>query len=937
MANFELTASEAQAKTSPTAMQFSPTSPTVVARSTHTAPSAEEIARTFREAMEAEGIAFKGSLTADGLIHRVHITGHRTGSRNGWYVLHLDGIPAGAYGDYKRDLKAKWTMKGARPLTRAERAELAAKAKADRAQRDAEERARQAKAADRALVTWEAAAPATDDHPYLKRKGVPAFGLRCGEWVKEWVDGDTGEVHTKRVPNALLVPLHVGAKSIVSLQGIFVGDKNALGRNKDFLTDGRKLGCYFVIGAPKPNAKTGILTIIICEGYATGASIHMATGALVIVAFDAGNLLPVAKLFRSRKPDARIVIAADNDAWTDRPVKNPGVFHATEAALAVAGIVAIPEFKSVESKPTDFNDLHMADGLERSAEGLAEVKRQLAAAMRGDVEARPEQPVASAEPAPADAAAEPHVDFVTKTKVVAMFGDDEHLTAEEREALEADGTGVAGTILVTNKRGTLPSGDPNWESKIIRSGKEDLPRPVLANATLIFRHAPAVRGVFGFDEFAQRIVFLKAPPWNPRANVYGPTDLEVTDSDIVLATEWIQREGWLFVTPAIVAGAIEAIAREFTFHPVREYLNGLLWDGVPRIGRWVIDHAGADDTEIISEMSSKFLIAAVARVFRPGCKADAMLILEGDQGQKKSTALQALASASWFANSLPDLSHKDSMIQLQGKWIIEISELTTLDRASVGKIKGFLSSSVDRFRTPHGRYAADHPRQCVFAGTVNPEEGYLRDATGARRFWPIKCGRKFDAEALAADRDQLWAEAVECYRRGDPWWLREGMEQAAAEEQEARFQGDAVDDVIAQFVCGLPEDYTVETGVSVGEVMLGGLNITQDKWTAARSTQMRISAVLKRSGWTRRRVTTIVGKPERSWRYFPPPRRLRHFSELGRGFHVWQRTPTGFDHMWFFPDAPGGAIWTDGQLDPIEPPPDVIAAAVACARGQRGS
>jgi putative DNA primase/helicase len=319
----------------------------------------------FRRDMEKHGILFKGALVPDTPnFQRVHIEGHKKGRRNGWYRLRTDGIPAGSFGDFTRQLSVTWSAKGVRPLTREERRAMARKIKADRERRDAAERAAHEKAAARANTIWDAAKPAPNDHPYLARKGVPSFGLRVGNWPREWVDGD-GEVH-QAVPNALLVPIRGAGQVIYSLQAIFA-DGTYLERDKDFLLGGRKQGLYFVIGKPRPHPDTGIITIIICEGYATAASIHLATGEVVVVAFDAGNLAHVARVFRAALPTARILVGGDNDAWSDG---NPGARYAAAAAEAVDDVAIIPRFKDVADKPTDFNDLHRLEGLD-------EVKRQI--------------------------------------------------------------------------------------------------------------------------------------------------------------------------------------------------------------------------------------------------------------------------------------------------------------------------------------------------------------------------------------------------------------------------------------------------------------------------------------------------------------------------------------------------------------------------------
>ena len=318
--------------------ELAPKGPRAKARRTERierAPSSQECIEAFRRDIADAGIRMTGDIIANTpKIQRFHVVDQKKGTRNGWYRLFIDdGGAAGAFGDYKTGIKVKWSMKGAKPLTREERRDLAAKAKADKEQREAEEAERQANAAEVARSAFNAAAEAPAHHPYLKRKGVKSYGLRVAEWVKEWTDEETGEVHTKRVPNALLVPIRSPeSKAPVSLQAIFPSAKNPLGRDKDFLSRARKRGCYFVIG--KPVEINGRVVIVICEGYATGASIyeavHETSGAVVIVAFDAGNLKPVAEHFRGMLPNAAIVIAGDNDVWTDTPIKNPGATRATE-------------------------------------------------------------------------------------------------------------------------------------------------------------------------------------------------------------------------------------------------------------------------------------------------------------------------------------------------------------------------------------------------------------------------------------------------------------------------------------------------------------------------------------------------------------------------------------------------------------------------------
>jgi putative DNA primase/helicase len=246
-------------------------------------------------------------------------------------------------------------------------------------------------------------------------------------------------------------------------------------------------------------------------------------------------------------------------------------------------------------------------------------------------------------------------------------------------------------------------------------------------------------------------------------------------------------------------GARDPCAPGIPVHPVRDYLGALAWDGVARIETWACRYLGAEDTAFNRNVGALWLISAVARIFRPGVKAD-MLVLEGPQGARKSTALKILAGENWFTDELPDLGSKDAAMHMQGVWIIEIAELDAIGKAEVSRIKAFLTRTTDRFRPPYGRYTIEVPRQCVFAGTVNPDT-YLRDETGNnRRFWPVRCVT-IDIDALARDRDQLWAEAVARFRADAIWWLdTPEVVAAASAEQDKRYQADVWGDLIDHWI-----------------------------------------------------------------------------------------------------------------------------------------
>jgi putative DNA primase/helicase len=266
------------------------------------------IGEDFMEAMAQAGIHVRGPLLADGRLRRVHIEGDRKGSRNGWYILYSDGIPSGTYGSWKTGFKGTWCEKAQSDLTPAQRAEHKRRMDEARKAREAEEQAARKLAQDRAAAIWKVLASARDDHTYLVKKGVKAHGLRLSK-------------------GALVIPLRDEAGTLHSLQFIDGGS------NKRFLSGGRKKGCYFAIGVPKG-------TICICEGYATGASVYESSGHAVAVAFDAGNLIHVAKAMRRKFPEAKIIICADNDTVTPG---NPGLTRAREAAAAVGGLLTMAE------------------------------------------------------------------------------------------------------------------------------------------------------------------------------------------------------------------------------------------------------------------------------------------------------------------------------------------------------------------------------------------------------------------------------------------------------------------------------------------------------------------------------------------------------------------------------------------------------------------
>jgi predicted P-loop ATPase len=280
---------------------------------------------------------------------------------------------------------------------------------------------------------------------------------------------------------------------------------------------------------------------------------------------------------------------------------------------------------------------------------------------------------------------------------------------------------------------------------------------------------------------------------------------------------------------------------------VWEYLDRLVWDQQPRLDRWLTYYLGVErlnakapiGEDYVDAIGRMFLISAVARIFKPGCQCDYMLVLEGPQGNLKSSAVGILAGQ-WFSDHLPDLhaNQKDVSQHLNGKWIVEVPELAALLKADASAIKSFVTRRVEKYRRSYGRRDVIEPRQCVFIGTTN-EVTYLRDPTGGRRFWPVKVA-KIDLGALRHDRDQLWAEALHRFLQRDRWWPDPAFEREIMQaEQAARFDEDAWTDPIRAFLQGSERTTVMAVAAKLG--------FTPDR--LGTRDQRRIAAVLRTLGW----------------------------------------------------------------------------------------
>jgi predicted P-loop ATPase len=401
-------------------------------------------------------------------------------------------------------------------------------------------------------------------------------------------------------------------------------------------------------------------------------------------------------------------------------------------------------------------------------------------------------------------------------------------------------TATPQVVSITTAKKPRRRASPPW---LDGSVKDDRGRvlAILRNAALALRAAPELEGVFRFDEL-QRLVIVEKPL--PLAEGTEPRNASyprpLSEGDVSQVQEWLQHVGVPKIGREIMGQAIELRAQERSFHPVRDYLDALKWDGVTRLGLWLTRYMGAAESPYTNVIGRMFMVGAVARAYEPGCKFDYVVVLEGKQGAGKSRACNALGGE-WFSDSLPDVTRdKEAAQHLRGKWILEISELSALSRAESEALKSFISRPVERYRPPYGRDEVIEPRQCIFIGTTN-RSTYLGDDTGGRRFWPVKVGR-VNVDALAADRDQLFAEAVAAHRSGERWWPDGAFERDHIRaEQEARFEIDAWEPAIERFLAS-------RSRVQVSEIAYQALDIVAAKIGTAE--QRRISRILTRLGWT---------------------------------------------------------------------------------------
>ena len=529
------------------------------------------------------------------------------------------------------------------------------------------------------------------------------------------------------------------------------------------LKTGELAWCHWRLQTPKRIYRLDDLAarpdapVIVVEGEKCADALAAVMPDHVVVSWHSGTSAV-------RETDWQPLAGRDVTIWTDRD--EPGR-KAVEGDGNKAGLLDLIPAQARVARPDAIERPKGWDCADAIAEGwTGDDCRRWLDAQTATVEMRPttqERP--APEPEPERQAPRPRA--IPNTNVVAL-----------------DGGNVRGTAF-----------DYRAELEFDSKGKPDPKRA--RNHFLFLAHHPKFAGVFCKNTFTGMISVRRRPPWDNSQGPWMPRGL--ADNDVTRCALALDHydTSFMVVSQTAIGGLIMAAAEEHQFNPVADYLRALKWDGTERLRYWLTEYFGAEPITYHFTVGQRWMIAAAARALTEGSaveKVDTMLILEGPQGFYKSTALETLATLGgerMYTDSLDGFGGKDAAMQTNGCLIVEIPELNGMGARSVDMVKKWMSSKVDRYRPPYGKNVVEVPRRFVCAGTVNPSgPGYLHDATGARRFWPVACRKPCDLASLERDRDQLWAEAVHLFLAGEQWWLKADEVPDATYQQSLRYHDD---------------------------------------------------------------------------------------------------------------------------------------------------
>lgn len=341
-------------------------------------------------------------------------------------------------------------------------------------------------------------------------------------------------------------------------------------------------------------------------------------------------------------------------------------------------------------------------------------------------------------------------------------------------------------------------------------------KDTITNIAIIIRYDPNLQNIV-YNEFKDTIDVIGKLPWTQVKSGWN-------DSDLANAKVYFERVYGIWSPAKFKDALLAVVSSDRVYHPIKEYLKTLTWDGVKRIDTLLIDYFGAEDTPYTRAVIRKTLVAAVARIFEPGKKFDSILVLNGPQGMGKSTFF-AILGKQWFSDSLSiaDMRDKTAAEKLQGYWILEISEMNGIKKTDVETVKSFVTRQDDKFRQAYGVNVESHPRSCVIVGSTNSEGGFLRDVTGNRRFWPVHVpgtGKHHPWEVT--DTDRIWAEAIHLYEEGEELFLKGKEAEEAYKMQQEAMESDDREGIVADYLERLLPDTWNEMDLYQRRAFLGG-------------------------------------------------------------------------------------------------------------------
>lgn len=795
---------------------------------------------------------------ADGKKHTWAGTPNKPTKKNAWCILNEWTSPRngqtyinGVYGmgDQSNYFKVEHEQKEWSP---AEKSDWLLKRKEIEKTAEEDRKTTAAAAAEKAQKHW-AGANETGGSAYLERKRVGAYGVRF-------------------IYGKVLVPLFDTADKLHGLQWIQEDGSKVFG------TGTVKEGHFHLLGSI-----TEGLPLAFAEGYATAATVHMATGWPVVVCFDAGNLLPVVAEFRKLYDAHEFIIAGDDDKHLVKRLCE---------RLQLVGVDATPEdfglkagglrdmqwqredgvtVKLIAAYGKDRNDVRLIEGsitvggsmlpplrIENAgrAKAMAVAKKHGARAVFPRFETR----------------SDTHTDFndmhvaegLPKVRELLMKPPPPVVVKPKKSIARPDGEGDdhGGEF---NDPGSDDAGTgKKWIRFPYRTDKGEV-KGIRENVYHAFNEDPVLHGLVRFNEFSHRLDKTRPAPWDGPTAVAGKWGAL---DDLRLANYLAETHRLIVANPVTIEQAVMMAAADNAYNPMKEGMEALVWDGIERRHTWLHDVLGAEQNEYHAKAGAYFLQSMVARVFEPGCQMDYMMILQGLQGAKKSSVLRILGGE-YFAGGTFRVGDKDSLQVLQGRLIFNFNEIDSLNKSESTAVKSFITERVDIFRAPYAKGFSEFARNCVLTGDTNEDE-FLKDGTGDRRFWPVHC-TNINVDLMAAIRDQLLAEVVHFHKLGEQRYPDKAEEDRLFKPQQEKWKFvDVWQSVFSRYVHSgeLVEGYdgTLVNGnllrndertfFSTEELMIKGLRQDASKIDNAGAQQKRVGKVMRALGFEKAKWTS---------------------------------------------------------------------------------